>query len=331
MPSTTMSLKRTAAPRPSGTVRQPKPLSEVQLGLPERPRAAGRAEPVVAHVRAILDEQVRALLTHQLTAGDETEPEAVHQMRVAGRRMRVALKAAGPVLGEAGERLRAELAWLGGVLGPVRDLDVLTERLAAERDSLAEADADGFAEVLTALHAARTLGRHELIGALAGRRYRTLLRALATQALIVAETGEPAAGTEAVALVRRPGRKLRQEVSAAGKHPADAELHELRIRGKRVRYAADFAIDLAGKRDAPRLRAVSKAAKGFQEKLGTHQDTVVAEERLRTLLAEAALSAPAALVLGRLVERQTALRDHCRATWRDSWRDLDHAIRALTP
>ncbi|HEX3791466.1 MAG TPA: CHAD domain-containing protein [Pseudonocardiaceae bacterium] len=319
-----------SATRSATETRRTRPLTPAQLGLDPEPRAVRRRDDLSTHVRAVLDGQLRELLAHQRDAGNAEEPEAVHQMRVAGRRMRVALRIAGPVLGEAGEQLRAELGWLGAMLGPVRDLDVLHERLVAEDSDLADTDPAGFAEVLTTLRAARASGGAELVTALAGRRYRTLLRGLAGQARIESSTGpEMLAGP--AGLVRGPVRKLRRQVTDAGRHPSEGELHELRIRGKRVRYAAEFAAALAGRRDRARLRELGRAARAFQEVLGEHQDTVAAEQRLRELARDtrAGLSADAQLVVGRLIERESARRDQHRARWLPAWRAMDRTTRVL--
>ena len=61
--------------------------------------------------------------------------------------------------------------------------------------------------------------------------------------------------------------------------PSDEELHRVRIRGKRARYAAELAEPLAGKR----ARRFVQEAKRFQDVVGEHQDAVVAEERIRAL------------------------------------------------
>ena len=288
--------------------------------------SASPEDGIAAYVRATLDAQVRVLLRHQSEVDDDNNLEAVHQMRVAGRRIRVALRIAGPVLGPEGERVRTEVAWLGGLLGPVRDLDVLCDRLINEAADLPEADRPGFVQVVSALRAARAAHRAEVVTALTGRRYRTLLRTLAN----LTQPGPDPDTIEIVdpaVLVRRPVRKIRQEVKLLGRNPPDNDLHELRIRGKRIRYAAEFGAELAGRRAAPKHRALAKAAKQFQDVLGAHQDTVAAEHRLRELADQEPLTPDALLVLGRLIERETRERDHHRANWWTAWRTLNQTTR----
>jgi CHAD domain-containing protein len=91
--------------------------------------------------------------------------------------MRAALKAARPLLDRAwADELRAELTWLGRPLGPVRDADVLIERLrdqAADFDNASRAAVETPVEVLVA---DRETARAEMLPALGSNRYTTLLR-----------------------------------------------------------------------------------------------------------------------------------------------------------
>jgi CHAD domain-containing protein len=102
-------------------------------------------------------------------------------------------------------------------------------------------------------------------------------------------------------------------VKALDDDPPDEALHDLRKRGKRTRYAAELA-----DRDA-----VVKRAKTFQDVLGAHQDSVVAEGRLRALAASA--TPVQALAAGRLIEREHARQHDARDTWADAWRKLAQA------
>lgn len=271
---------------------------------------AGRRAGLAAHVRATVDAGVRVLLTEQATAGRADSPESVHQMRVAARRMRVALRMGGSEFGERAERLRDELAWLGNLLGEVRDLDVLCERLGAEATTLPESDLPGFGEVLDALRQQRSTAADELVDALGQPRYRSLLRVLAEEAT---QPDEPEAGEETVTasadgLLVRPLRALRKAAAAPA---SDEDWHSLRIKVKRVRYAAELAGRLAARKRRAELGELVGRAKTAQEVLGAFQDTVVAEDHLRRLT-QSRLSPMGWLVLGRLVERQIAHRDALR-------------------
>lgn len=291
--------------------RRPRPLTAEGLGLPAEARKSGRRDGLTAQIRATLDAQVRVLLAEQATAGLAEEPESVHQMRVAARRARVALRMDRGNIGTA-RHLRDELAWLGTLLGGVRDVDVLCERLAEDGANLPETDLPAFGEVLSVLLTSRSAAADVLVDALPRQRYRALLRTLATEAVGPADTaaGDPTPA----ALLAKPVRALHLQLAASAQSPSDAGWHILRIRVKRVRYAAELIGRLAPREQRTGLAELARTARDLQEVLGAFQDTVVAEEHLRQLVVAhpSELSPAALLVLGRLVERQSAKRDVLR-------------------
>jgi CHAD domain-containing protein len=315
--------------RPAG--RGTRPLTAAMLRLAAQPRTASRDDDPAAQFTATMDTQLRVLLEQQCQLGDIDDPEAVHQMRVAIRRMRVALRINPDLPGPAGTELRGELGWLGGELGVVRDLDVLSGRLATAANSLGAADQDGAAEVLAALHDSRVAGRGTLTATLDDQRYRNLLRALAKQVRSSAAPSNEQLSADPLALLRRPLRKLRREAAAIGTYPTDEQLHILRIRGKRLRYAAELAFGSCGRRQRKPLRQLIGAAKDLQEVLGDHHDTVTAERWLREscVARPPSLSGPALLVVGRLVERELTQRAGYERGWRSVWQELDSSATAL--
>lgn len=243
------------------------------------------------------------LLAHDPGTRLGTDAEDLHQFRVATRRLRAFLRAGSELLDPGwADPVREELRWLGGVLGPVRDLDVLLEHLTAEVDSLG-ADKAGGKSLLGLLKRERRTARGKLVKALGSERYFALLDTLASPPPSVASD------------VTLPGiqvaehRRLRKAMRSLSETSADAEFHAARITVKRARYAAELAGD----------EAYVKVAKRVQDVLGEHQDAVVAGERLRALAARA----PAAtLAAGRLVEREQARADARRVAWPGVWKRL---------
>jgi CHAD domain-containing protein len=308
-------------------------MTAAMLRLTEQPLTADRDAGLAARFAATMDTQLRVLLDQQRRVEDLTDPEAVHQMRVAIRRLRVALRVGTDTVGPAADELRTELGWLGGELGTVRDLDVLAERLGTAATALGAADADGVGQLLAALHGARVSARATLRTVLDADRYRVLLRALAKQvrttATDVHEAPEPTAVQPAdpLSLLDRPLRKLRRAVAAAGATPSDDRLHMLRIRGKRLRYAAELALGLCERRQRKPLRRLISSAKDLQEVLGDHHDTVTAEAWLRGSGTE--LPGRAVLVAGRILERELTLRAAYEAEWPQAWQELDQRARAI--
>jgi CHAD domain-containing protein len=184
----------------------------------------------------------------------------------------------------------------------VRDLDVLIERLAAEVSSLGVDEAQG-RKLLRALERSRRSARRRLLTALGSQRYFSLLDTLERRFATVAD--EPALDEIHAAEHRR----LRKAVRALEADAPDEELHAVRIKVKRARYAAE----LEG--DGPYVQA----AKQLQDLLGEHQDAVVAVAELRRL---ATRMPDTALAAGRLVEREQQRALLGRGEWRAAWKQL---------
>jgi CHAD domain-containing protein len=296
------------------------------LDLPA-PLTASPADPPAHHVRAALDLRLRALVAHDAGTRSGADIEDLHQMRVSVRRMRATLKAARPLL-DAGwaDALRAELGWLGGALGPVRDLDVLLLRLRGEIAGLPEPDRDAAGVLVDALEVERAHARAAMRAALDAPRYTTLLERLA-DAVRLPLPGRSAtqAQPELVDLVRAQARRLRRSVERAGEAPPDDVLHALRIDGKRLRYTGELAEPILGKP----VRRLLAATAGLQEVLGDHQDACVAEQRIRELLDGLGdpdrgdeLDAHVVFVAGRLVERERARAEQMRGRWWAAWLEV---------
>lgn len=129
---------------------------------------------------------------------------------------------------------------------------------------------------------------------------------------LLPEAGGPASDVLPT-LVGKPWKHLRQAVEAVEPDGPNEELHEVRIRAKRCRYAAEVAA-LALGRPAKRL---ADAVAELQEVLGEHQDAVVAEAWLRTVAPE--LPPAEALVAGQLVAGQRQTAERTRGSWTGAW------------
>ncbi|HEX3260654.1 MAG TPA: CHAD domain-containing protein [Pseudonocardia sp.] len=301
--------------------------------LPPRPSEPATVDPAAApveHVRASLEQRLQALLAHEPGTRTGQDIEDLHQMRVAVRRMRATLKAAQPLLDTAwADDLRAELGWLGGALGPVRDLDVLLLRLHREIAGLPAAEQSAGGVLLDALERERTTARAAMLDALTTPRYFALLERLAdtVRAPLPAPAPGDAAEPALVDLVRAEARKLRRAVARAGDDPADEVLHALRIRGKRVRYTGELvAPSLRGTPAGRSVKRLLTATTALQEVLGDHQDACVAEQRIRGLLASLDVAPDTVFVAGRLVEREIHRAAEKRREWRGAWVLVDARI-----
>lgn len=287
------------------------------------------------------------------------QPDAVHQMRVAARRLRATLQTFGPLLapalgvadavpgvagaipGEAhtdrgydstapGEdstaRLRAELRWLGQVLGGARDAEVLAGHIAAGLDGLPPELVLGAADGVTTEHLAprHAAARRAAIRALDSGRYLRLLAAL--DALLDALAKD--SGLSKAGVLRAPAarscRRVRKRMRRARDLPPgpgrDAALHEARKAAKRARYAADVLVPVAGKH----ARRLSRRMKAVQTVLGDHQDSVVARAALRDLAIRTSRAGDNAFTFGLLYGHDEAaaleLQRQARRAWEKAGR-----------
>ncbi len=294
---------------------RPKLFQALELEPPQVPTAPSPEAPSSEHLRWMLGRQYRAILAHDPGTRLGTEAEELHQMRVATRRLRAFLRAARPMLDEEwAESLRAELSWLGGALGPVRDLDVLIEHLLDDAAALELREQRALRKLFAALDAERAQERRAMLDALESERYLALLERLEH----AVESPRLVATDETVEdIAAREFKKLRKAARRAGTDATDEELHALRIRGKRARYAAELAETVVGKRATEFIRE----AKAFQDVLGDHQDAVVAETKIRELVRGRG-GTVLAFSAGRLVEREERRRERARASWPEAWKRL---------
>jgi CHAD domain-containing protein len=269
-------------------------------------------EPGTAALKAALRKQHARMLAHDPGVRLGDDPEDVHQLRVATRRVRAFLRAARRFFADdRGETARTELAWLADLLGDVRDLDVLIERIRDERTRLDLPTQPGAAHVADLLVAEREAARGRLLNAMRTKRYVRLLARIEELA-----ENPPLEGDDVPVekLARREFKKLRRAAAALDAHPSDDEVHKVRVRAKRARYAAEVAEETAGK---PATRFIKKT-KRLQDIAGELQDAAVAEERLRAL-SERVDEPGAGFAAGLLVERARVRRAAARDAFPKAW------------
>ncbi|QXV56435.1 CHAD domain-containing protein [Amycolatopsis sp. TNS106] len=283
-------------------VRSPRPPDDSARGM------------VLRYVRA----QIAALAAADLAVRQD-KPDAVHRMRVATRRLRGVFSAYARVLG--GRRLlRAvgdELRWLGGELGPARDVEVQWARARPWTGERANACFAVLSEE----------ARERVRCALDGRRYLQLLTALDVLEVVLSEKPRrhwPAVARRPAArilphLARTVAEKVDARVSRVAALPAgperDRAVHDVRKAAKRLRYALEAGAEALPVDAKPASRA-------FQNLLGEFQDAVVARDLLSALeVANGILTA--------VRTQETANADRCVDELPRAWRDLRGALRPL--
>lgn len=295
---------------------------------PTEPAQARQDDPVYDQIRAGLDSYLHAMIAHAPGTRLGADPEELHQMRVAVRKLRALLKNGRLFLDQRWSRsVRAELGWLGDTLGSVRDLDVLLERLRGQAEDFDEAERAAFERLIAGLDEERTACRQILVAVLDSDRYAKLVDRLTA----AVQAPPPASALDSQAALRdivtAQYRKLCKQVQRAGTEASDSQLHALRIQGKRLRYASE----LAGSSHRRAQRLIS-ACKRFQDTLGEHQDACVATQRVLHLLTEMGDRADStvAFVAGRLVEREALRRATCRDQWWNCWLQVQERAEKWT-
>ncbi|WP_116452112.1 CYTH and CHAD domain-containing protein [Blastococcus litoris] len=282
------------------------------------PRAGEFARTAVRDQLAGLEAADVALRTEQ--------PDAVHQVRVAARRLRSTLAALREVLDpEVTRAVRDELRWLGGQLSAARDTEVavahLRELVAAEPEDLVLGPVAARLQQLQIEEDRAGLDR--ALDTLADARYLRLLEDLHGLVTDPPLTGraddrlEPVLREAVARSVTRLRRHLRTARRAAPEHRSEA-LHAVRKAAKRVRYTTEVV--------APRLDgadAATKAAKRVQTVLGERQDTVVTRELCRRLAVVALAEGENGFTFGRLHALEQARAD---AAERRFW-ELEPSLR----
>lgn len=253
-------------------------------------------------VAAVVAECVRQVDRNAIgfRAGALRDPEWIHQMRIAVRRLRSCIGLAGGVLApDAIERLRHETRWVLDSLGPARDLDVFAlETLPAVEADLVRSAGDGSATAvalrsLTRRTSARRRAAHAAaVECVTSSRFTRFVLATygASRPAPAPGDGTPAvAGAEdarryAARLIEQRSRRLEK----AARHLADGgveERHAIRIAAKKLRYATEFFATLF---PSKRARVYRKALAVLQDELGAFNDAAVAPR------VAAALAGPAA-------------------------------------
>ena len=265
-------------------------------------------------VRYALAASVVELLHHDVALRLNMDPEVVHKARVATRRLRSDLRTLLPLLDEDwAQSLRDHVKWLGDELGSVRDADVLVARLRRDAAQLPDDDNEAADEVIDLFDAQATAARQRLQAVMHEKRYVELLDELVSAAAdprFSAEAEQPAADV-LPKLVARPWKKLRNAVENLPNDAEDDALHQIRIKAKRCRYAAEAIAPVFGK---PVAR-FAKRVEALQSVLGELHDAVVAEERLRQIKGETH-----AFVAGGLAAIEAQAANKVRESWRKSWK-----------
>jgi inorganic triphosphatase YgiF len=299
---------------------------EDELLLKTPPPLTGGDSAAVA-LRRVIATQLERLRENDPGTRLGREPEALHDMRVAVRRMRAALRVfEGGAAARVRTLLRSELKWLGSVLGGVRDLDVQLENLQRHGSALPAAYRDGLEPFRRHLEDLRADRRANLLSAFDSPRYIRLLVRLevfaASKPTVVRRKNaeQMPLGKYGATLVKKAFKHLRAAGRETDLVAAPEHLHSLRLRAKRARYLLEFLTDITGKPG----RRLAKRLIRVQDVLGTINDSVVAAGLICQYLDESATKTSASTNLALQEVAQAGLRhsEAKRKEFRKAWKQL---------
>ena len=320
---------------PSLTVESP-PETEAEHKAADGPAyAAGldSRDPLFLLAQRIFRSELEALSANLRPRRELPLPQEIHQARIALRRLRVALSVFRNFMPVQIEHFRIEFRWLAQALGEMRDLDVYEETLGGAKGA---DDADSAAPlpavVKRSIGSLRKAASARLVSLLGSKRFALLQRSFAEFA-----------GSDLPPGVQRRWRSLRIRDAIAGdlrkslkrvlkagrridvESPPE-ELHELRIRAKRLRYEAEFySAFFEGSRE------LSRGAKRIQDLLGAQRDALAATERLRALTRSLKGDAKARAAIAPLIRIQTERGGELRRRYPSAWRKFEKSAAKARP
>lgn len=264
--------------------------------------------------------QTSDALAATVRRGDRVD--RIHQTRVAMRRTRSNLRTFRLLLDPSwGTTLRAELAWYGNELGRSRDLDVLADVIDMSGPDVL--DEDEIAILSDIVDDRRAEAMAHISAEQAGPR-----RSQLTEQMLHLWEGPPfkaKSGKPAIevlpSLLERAWRDVRGAARSAKKSNEDADLHQLRIRLKDLRYGCETVALVAG---SP-AKKTAKAAEALQSKLGDLHDAQFSIEWLDALtITRPDLADP----VGRLIGVQREAEVAARKGWKKDLKAVEQRWRA---
>ncbi|HKS02214.1 MAG TPA: CHAD domain-containing protein, partial [Arthrobacter sp.] len=312
-------------------------------GQPPGGRKPGKKWPASAVVTGYLAGQISEILANDARVRLE-EPDAVHAMRSATRRVRSALGVYRNLYGRAAVgRIRNELKWLGRILGTPRDAEVMQDRLRTSIGKLppGEGADDVKRRIERELGIRLDAGYRKTQEVLLTDRYFRLLDDLEDfrdhPPVRPAASGRArkAAGKlvgKSAKRLRRAHKSARPVKGGAGERPGmelrdatahETALHQVRKDAKRLRHAAETLDPVFGRRAA----RLAKAAHKQQRILGDHHDSVMARIFLAKLAGGPALPEPVAAAYAALLKREEKSAAKAQTKYRKAHRKSRKLIR----
>jgi triphosphatase len=285
------------------------------------------ADVAVANLRRYLS----AWNLHEPGARLGDNPEELHDLRLAGRRLDAILRQFRTSLPAPFQRIRPMLKKVMRELGEARDLDVALSELETFGHELPEPDQPGIEPLKRYLLSERGRARTRMLNVLDSvsvqKNLQKLTSLLSAPAAPWRHSPVEPALTAAPEMIRQRYRKMRKGADLLTADSPTQAYHEVRGHVKKLRYALEAMADVYGKPAEEMLRALRR----WQEKLGVQQDAAVAGCRLKALAGAPPKGIPAETVflMGRLAEHYASAGGRARKRYakdygkvRDRWKRL---------
>ena len=293
--------------------------------------------PLAAHTpandafRAVLANLRRAIVVNWDDTIADTDPEFLHDLRVAVRRTRSVLANAKNVFpSDIRDRVRGEFGWLGQITSPARDLDVYQIEWPTYTDQLAASAAGALEALREHLEMERQAAHARLADELSSPPARRIIDAWGTwldaplgETEMARDSARPIAALIDTRIRRAHRAMIKRGRTITPDTSADV-LHELRKDAKKLRYLLECFGGLY--QPAPR-KAFVQRLKSLQDNLGEHQDAEVHVHHLRQLFDTLAMSSTTDTVLatGQLIERMEQRRLASRNEFAERFSAFDSA------
>jgi CHAD domain-containing protein len=268
------------------------------------------AEVALANLRGYLS----AWHLHEPGARLGDDPEEMHDLRVAGRRLDAILRQFRSALPGSFLGIRRTLKRVLRSLGEARDLDVALGELETFGCELPESERESVEPLKRHLVAERGRARTRMLSVLDSVSVQKDLKHLAS--LLAAPSATPQQSSAELALnvapqlIRRRYRKVRKAADLLTPDSSMEAYHEVRGYLKKLRYAVEAVAVIYGKPADEMLRALRR----WQEKLGVQQDAAVAGRRLKTLAGAPPKGIPpeTLFLMGRFAEHYASAASRAR-------------------
>jgi triphosphatase len=259
------------------------------------------------------------------------DPEELHDLRVAGRRLDAVLRQFQSFLPPEFLKVRTTLKSVLTALGHARDLDVAIGELQIFHRKLPKSDRVALEPLKEHLMSERDRARAQMLSVLDSiwvqKNLQELTSLLAAPVAALETSAANLALHTSPGLIRQRFRKLRKRADLLGADSSTDEYHQVRGQVKKLRYALEAVAALYGKPANDMIRALRR----WQENLGLQQDAAVAMQRLNDLAGAKPKGIPAEtlFLMGRLAERHLGAarqaRKRCATGYRkvrEKWKKL---------